>query len=272
LGGDDPDKAHHSEKAIMGRTKTWVLGAVGVGLLVAAAWTAGWAGMSRRPALDAPAVVELGEHEDGSIATFQFTLRNAGNAELLLSDFRTDCASCNALETEVGGRFYLLRELRLASGESAQVRLRKSVRGAAGQPIHSVILFRTNVPDLPEAVVRVTVANVLAGLTASPSQWPFGTIPQGQIARHEFTLSDSATPPRPVERVQSSDPARVRAKLTPGGKLVVEVNTARPGPVNASVRLYVRGGKADPDPILVTGRVVAPVECSPAVVRLPACK
>jgi hypothetical protein len=50
---------------------------------------------------------------------------------------------------------------------------------------------------------------------------------------------------------------------------VVEVDTARAGPVDASVRLYVRGGKADPDPILVTGRVVAPVECSPVVVRVP---
>jgi hypothetical protein len=201
----------------MSRTRTLVVATVGVGVVIAAAWTARRSGVAGRPALVAPAVVELGEVEDGSVAAVQFTLRNAGNAELLLTDFRTDCP-CNALETQVGGRFVALRELRLAGGAVAEIRLRQSVSGAAGQPIYSEIRFRTNVPELPEAVVRVTVANVLAGVTASPSQWSFGTIPQGQIARREFTLSDSATPPRAVERVESSNPARLRAELTPGGQ------------------------------------------------------
>jgi hypothetical protein len=52
---------------------------------------------------------------------------------------------------------------------------------------------------------------------------------------------------------------------------VVEVDTARAGPVDASVRLYVRGGKADPDPILVTGRVVAPVESSAGLLYTATC-
>jgi hypothetical protein len=207
-------------------------------------------------------------HEHGTIATAQFQLRNAGEAELLLTQFRTDCA-CKPLEVEADGRFIPLRELRLAGGEVATVRLRKSVRGVAGQPFHSTIVFRTNMPERPEAMVRVTVANVLAGVTASPAHWTLGTIPLGRLERREFTLSDSANPPRPVERVESSDPTRLQAALSPDGKLVVEVDTTRPGPVDGSVRLYVHGGKADPDPVLITGRVVAPVECSPASVRLP---
>ncbi len=111
----------------MSRTKKLVVGAVAVGVVgvvVAVAWTAGLEGGAGRPALEAPAVVELGEHEDGSIAAAWFTLRNAGNAELLLTDFRTDC-SCNVLETEVGGR--IRHSAGIAAGQ------RRSGRGKAPQ-------------------------------------------------------------------------------------------------------------------------------------------
>ena len=254
----------------MRRLKAFLVGAVGVGAVgaaVAAAWPVKPAGEVGPPALEAPALVELGEQEHGSVADARFTLRNTGKSELLLTGFRTDC-SCNALETEVGGRFATLKELRLAGGEAAQVRLRKSVRGTAGEPIHSVILFRTNVPARPDAAVRVKVDKVLAGVSASPAQWALGSVPQGRATRQEFTLSDSVVPARSVERVESSNP-RLRASLNPAGTLVVEVDTAQPGPVDGSVRLFVRGGKADPDPILITGKVVAPVECSPSDIRLP---
>lgn len=254
----------------MNRMKMLLITVASVGAIAAMGLVFGGMNRSRRPLLDAPAILELGEQEHGAIATAKFTLRNSGDAELLLSDFQvSDCICCNVFEVESQGRKAPLRELRLAGGESAEIHFRKAVKGNAGEPNHSFITFHTNVPSRPEAKINVTVANVLAGVTANPAQWPVGEIPLGQNARQEFTLSDSSAKPRPIERVKSSDPARIKAKMLPSGKLVVEMATDRPGPVNGSVRVYVLGGKSEPDPILITGRVVAPVECSPAAVRLP---
>ncbi len=233
------------------------------------------------PVLGAPATVDLGVQENGSVAEARFALTNAGGGVLSLSAFRTDCA-CNALELEEGGRFVPLDRLSLAGGQSASVRLRKTVRGAAGQPMDSVVRFQTTDPDRPEAAVAIVVARVLAGVTASPPNWVIGSVNQGSVSRREFDLFDSADPPRAVERVESSDPNRVRVEFLPAdpaappqagrlptGRLVVTIDTTRPGPVDGSIRLHVRGGKATPDAIGVTGRVVAPVECSPAALSLP---
>jgi hypothetical protein len=254
----------------MNRMKLLSITVASVGAIAAMVIMVGGMNRSRGPLLDAPAIIELGEREHGAIATATFTVHNSGDSELLLSDFQvSDCICCNVFEVESQGHKTPLRELRLAGGQSAEIHFRKAVKGNASEPTHSFITFHTNIPSQPEAKISVTVANVLAGVTATPAQWAVGEIPLGRNARQKFTLTDSSATPRPIERVESSDPARLKAKMLPSGKLVVEVETDRPGPVNGSVRLYVLGGKAEPDPIKITGRVVAPVECSPAAVRLP---
>jgi hypothetical protein len=258
-----------------------VRAAVAVAGAVALTAAVGASGLHRLrpagPALGWPQTVDLGERERGSVAEARFELRNDGGGVLHLDDFRSDC-SCNVLEVEAEGRFVPLKRIRLAGGDTAVVRLRKSVAGLAGQPLRSIVRFRTTDPDNPEAAVEIVVTRVLGGLTVSPPNWVVGTVPQGATVCRDFDLADTTTPPRAVDRVESSDPARLRVTLvrpaagtdpTSAGRLSVCLDTGRPGPVNASIRLYTSGGKSEPDAILVTGRVTAPVECTPARMALP---
>jgi hypothetical protein len=238
----------------------------------------------RQPVLDAPQVVDLGPQENGAVADARFTVSNRGGGELKLDSFRTGCA-CDGLEWEAEGRFVRLTELTLVAGQSANLRLRRSVQGRAGEPLQTAVYFRTNDPAAPEAAVTVVIPKVLGGVTAVPVSQHFGSLSLGASARQVFDLFDPADVTRTVTRVESGDPNRFSVRLLPPdtaalpsggelpgvpvGRIEAVVHTDRPGAIDGEIRVYLDEGKSKPDVIRITGRVVPPVEVTPSALVLP---
>lgn len=68
------------------------------------------------PVLESPETVDLGEQEIGATAVGQFVVRNAGTAELVLSEFRTSC-SCAGVERLVNGNVHPVESVVVAPGD-----------------------------------------------------------------------------------------------------------------------------------------------------------
>ena len=121
----------------------------------------------------------------------------------------------------------------------------------------------------------VTIERVMAGITPTPASVALGAVPVGPAQERLVELSDAATPPRRIDQAVSSDPDRVTVSLLPPdpaarlvGRLVVRIAADRPGEVDARISLVV-AGRATPDTVRVTGRVVAPAEVTPHELHLP---
>lgn len=237
--------------------------------------------VASNPVLACPSEVTIPAVEQTALAEARFTVANAGGGELVLSGFRTEYV-CEGLEREVDGQFFRFRDVRLTPGESAVLRYQRGTNGAVGAAVRSPAWFKSNDPAVPEAVVVVTIEQILGGVTASPASVVLGAVPVGAAQERAVELSDSATPPRRIERVAIGGTGRVSVELVPPdraalpwpdgsrrvGRLVVRVAADGPGPIDDTISLFV-AGRATPDTVRVTGRVEAPVDVSPPELHLP---
>lgn len=235
------------------------------------------------PVLACPSGINIGVVERNTLAEGRFTIANAGGGELVLSEFRSDCV-CEGVEQEVDGQFFRFQDIRLPAGASTVLRYQRSTDGPVGGPVRSPVWFKTTDPAVPEALVVVTIERIVGGITASPASVALGSVPVGPAQQRTVELTDTATPPRRIDRAISSDPDRVTVTLLPPdptapppagaeashpiGRLAVQVAADRPGEIDARVTLFV-AGRTTPDTVRVTGRVVAPVEVTPAELHLP---
>lgn len=119
------------------------------------------------PVVEFPAVIDLGEHEQGEVVNSRFTIANRGKGELVIDQIRTTCA-CAGLEREVDGTFVRVESLRLGPREEAELMLRISVRGPAGAPSRNRIVFRTNDSSRPEGAIEAVIPKVTGGLGVAP--------------------------------------------------------------------------------------------------------
>lgn len=238
-----------------------------------------------RPVIEYPVRIDLGEHEIGDQAVARFRIANRGGGELVIDEIRTNC-SCTGMERERDGEFGRVESLRLQAGEETELAMRISVRGVpVGAEMINVVQFRTNDPDHPEGRIEAVVRRVSGGVAAVPNPIVFGTVPAGTQVVHVIEVWDSALTPRVIDRVTSTNPDRVTAKLVPVtdqpgdasaqsvgtliGRIEVAVDTHSPGAVDESVQIYLKDESRKPDAISVIGRVAAPVEVSPALLVLP---
>lgn len=232
------------------------------------------------PVLDCPDEIDVGEQELYSQAVGRFTLTNRGGCELVVSDVRTGC-SCTGFERERDGHFFRADEVRLGPGESAALAIRRGVTGPVGGPIDSVIRFRTNDPAAAERAVRLVVPRITGGVETLPRSVVCGTVPVGSVTHHQVDVTDEAVPPRPIERVTSSDPDRVRVTLLPPGpvdptavrgvpvaRLEVTVAAAAAGTIDERVEIHL-AGRGFPTVVPVAATAAAAVQLVPAAVALP---
>lgn len=236
------------------------------------------------PRLECPRAVDLGERELGEIAVTNFTIANAGGTDLQIDQIRSSCA-CSAFEQEHDGEFVRIESLRLEPKQKTQIRVRMSVQGKPGGPARSVIYFRTNDNTRPEAAIEVYVTRIRAGATAQPRSVVIGSMPVGSAVRRVVEIRDSATKPRGIDHLVSSDPDHVVARILPAkgvgrvsekhpagrliGRIEIVVASQDPGPVDCHVEVHLTDRSSPPTLVAVNGRVVGLVEISPSTVVLP---
>ncbi len=237
------------------------------------------------PVVEYPAIVDLGERENGEQAIGRFSIANRGVQELVIDQVRTNC-SCTGLEREEEGRFVHLESVRLKPGQQANLAVRVAVRGVpVGASMHNVIEFQTNDPGQPTGRMDVFVRRVWGGVSINPPEVVFAPVAVGATVRKVLEIRDTATIPRTIGRVTSTDPKRLTVRLlpaetlpkeaepNPGGTLIgqveVVVDTSEIGEVSGVVRVGLVGETRPPDEAQVAGRVTASVELRSSSLVLP---
>jgi hypothetical protein len=237
------------------------------------------------PLIEYLAKIDLGDHELGDEAIGHFTIANRGGGELVVDQIETNC-SCSGMEREQDGRYGRLESLRLKAGERADLVMRVSVRGVPdGAEMINVVKFETNDPTQPTGRIEAVVRHVSGGVTASPRTIVFGTVRIGTNLRYIVDVRDNALTPRVIERVTSTKPERVNARLVPPenssqspdsvsagiliGRIEIKVDTNSPGDFDDTVQVHLAGEPRRPDAISIIGKVEAPFEISPSLLVLP---
>src|SRR5262245_47569288 len=243
------------------------------------------AAVTTNPLMEYPATLDLGEREVGDVVVTPFTIANRGGSDLVIDQIQTNC-SCAGLERRQDGHFVRLDSFRLKAGEKAELVVRLSVpRLPVGTPMNTVIEFRTNDPKQQTGCIELRVRRILGGVLTSPESVVFGTVATGAEVRQTVNLLDKAPTRRTVDRVTTSVPGRVLARLLPGteplsvpkpegdyvivGRVEVTVLTGTPGYVSAEVHIHLAGETRKPDVLTVVGKVAAPVEVLPSQLILP---
>ena len=236
------------------------------------------------PAMEIPQQVVIKSGELGTVAVAEFMVSNRGQAELVIDAIETNC-SCLRIEQRHGSEFVRIHSLRLAPGESAALRVSISIRGVpVGASMTNNIGFHTNDPSHPHHRLQAVISQVTGGVFTQPSTLIVGSLRVGASAHYYLDVRDDAVTPRKLERVVSSQPDHVSVRILPDheagqdlsagsgfriARLEVSVNTDHPGDVNATLSLQLVEGRATPDAVRVTGRVLASVEVSPSSLVLP---
>ena len=246
----------------------------------------GFAAGSRK---DKPAVpraeftefVDLGACPQGGIAVGRFRVKNSGEGDLTVQNFRTSC-SCAGVEREVDGKYLRVQSLRLSAGEQVDLTIRVNVTVLAGQQQRIGISFETNDPERPRGGLDALVSKVLGGVIPLPSVVSCGELAVGSRATFTLGLYDNGQAGRRIESVRSTQPERFGVRLLPAapsqsremmGHLLAQVeiapNTSREGVLDGEVEVVLADEGRPADRISVTGRVISDIEVVPQTLLLP---
>jgi hypothetical protein len=238
-----------------------------------------------QPEIHYPAKLNLGGHEIGEVVVAPFTIANRGRSELVIDQVRTNC-SCTGMEQVRDGHYVRVESLRLQRGEEIQLVMHVSVRGVPpGAEMVNVVEFHTNDPSQPTGHIEAIIGPVSRGVSTNPGSVVFGSAPVGRKVLRVLDVRDTAMLPRRVERVTSTNPARVTARFLPVknspeggqahpdgvlcGQVEVCVDTSSPGEVNEALHIFLAGETRNPDAVAVIGKVTSPFEMSPSLIVLP---
>lgn len=236
------------------------------------------------PKIEFPEFVEIGEIESGQLIDARFQLKNRGNKDLILKDFRSGCA-CDGLEYESDSGFVRFASLTVEPGKAVKVRLVQRARGLVGRTSKSFVAFLTNDPEKPEGLIEIRIKNITGGVSFSTNLIDTGPLRVGQ--KHEVLVEvfDKSGLGRSVQQVGSTIPGQVKVDFTPVskianiqpnqpekellGRLRISFETKIPGPIQGAAEIYISGQINEPGKILVKGRVAPMVEFAPSNVFLP---
>jgi hypothetical protein len=226
------------------------------------------------PALVYSPVLTQPDSEQGQTVTVTIPLGNRGRQELVIDQFRMDCA-CEDLGQWVGNQLQRVQALHLPGQTAQELVWRFEVPRQAIAPFHKSVHFRTNDPLNPFATVTAHFPQLRGGLTVTPTQLLFGTLPQGAEGPLTLDLLDGGTIPRRLERIEISHPEQIHVEELPAtapalARLRVRLNTVRVASIDGEIRLLVGGtGKTSHIAVPIQGRVVAPIELLPSSATLP---
>ncbi len=236
------------------------------------------------PVVEFPAVIDLGQHEQGEVVNSRFVIANRGRGELVIDRIRSTCA-CAGLEREVNGKFVRLETLRLGPREEAELIMRISVRGPAGASIRNLVVFRTNDQRRPEGVIEAVISKVTGGINTTPMSVVFGSVARGDEVRQIVDIFDGAAQPRTISRIESSNPRLATVRLLPQEKdagkkeksslgillarVEIIINTKEPARIDESLLVYLTGEERAFCRTQITGRIANIVEAMPPSLVLP---
>lgn len=163
-----------------------------------------------------PGQLDLDELQPDQEVAADIPVRNNSGVTIRLFEFRTSCGCMSPARRVPGGRVEPFGEAILAPGESVTVVL--STRTALGEPAFAHRLrFRTDHPDLPEAVVVIRgrafrgVAAVPEVLTFDPV-YPGGTCDRNGAADGPPRVGRQDPAPLPDRRNGRHGPRRTAAQ------------------------------------------------------------
>ncbi len=193
-------------------------------LLASAAWTSS---VPAAPRIEAPdSAYAFGWRDSAETVTNRFTLRNAGDAPLHISEIRTSCA-CSRVEPE--------RRV-LAPGEETSLEVRTALRGLNGRVRKSVTVV-SNDPDTPYLALWVE-GEARAAVCLDPSNVAFGRIdPDAPPAPAVVRLAGYLTNLTVI--AAASDNPAYAIEVDPAGRAltVAPPQPATAGPHRAVVRV-----------------------------------
>lgn len=173
--------------------------------------------VSNHPSLEFPGEIQFGIRETGEVAEAPVVLHNVGESELSIQNIRSSCTCSGLIKyLDDGTRFERVTGLRLAPGQSVELAVRINVGRPSDEPVHNIISFDTNDPQLPSGTIVTILSSILGSLRTIPGEIVFeslaGSKPVSQVL---WIVDDSRSGPRSVGRVTTNDPNRVRAELLP---------------------------------------------------------
>lgn len=232
------------------------------------------------PAIDYPAVLDLGERTVNELVTSQFQIVNHGGQELVITHVKASC-SCGKLEREIDNRSEAIKEMRLSPGERADMVVHTSIRANAAGTYNQTIAFRTNDPTQPEGRITLVFRTPSGGLRVYPTAVQFGRLLIGQKSRRMVDILDQDQHPQEVTNVVSADPDRVAIRWIPAktkerrggamllGQVEVVPNTDKQSLLDTAVRIEFANPKIQAATIHISGRVRRKVEVTPESLVLP---
>ena len=193
--------------------KKWALQACGLALLLAGIFLCSHGDIAtcwndwfvRKACLSVPERIDLGEQERFRVATGKTTLKNEGNAPLLIHKVVSSCG-CVGLEREIDGSYYQLQQTEILPGEQLEVSARLPVRGHVGESEGFVFDLYSNDPIHPIQRIAFVVNRITGGLEIIPSAVHLGDMQLGKTAQHTIELFDSAQQKRTLQKVVCTSP------------------------------------------------------------------
>jgi len=127
----------------------------------------------------------FGTVKEGTEVTHEFSFRNAGDADLVITDVKTSCG-CTAAVTSAKT---------VAPGEKGTLKVTFNTRGRRGHQTKTITVS-SNDPEQPRAAVRIA-GEVDAGtqprIAVTPMSLDIGVIPPGGKVIREVSVSNNGT-------------------------------------------------------------------------------
>lgn len=196
---------------------------------------------------------DFGTVLEGAPVKHEFTIKNVGQADLVIGQVQTSCG-CTVAQSE---------KKRLAPGEETQLPVTFDTRHERGQARRRIDVY-TNDPQTPDLALEIQGV-VRRESEATPDEVLFDSVRKGSEQTREVTISYNGGDSKgfKLTKVANSN-SNIAVTQEPGLKLKVALlKTMPPGPFQDTIEIATTGR---PIEIPVYGRVVGNLVTEPAQV------
>jgi len=197
-------------------------------------------------------VYDFGTVLEGTPVKHEFTVRNTGQADLIIGQVQSSCG-CTVAQSD---------KKRLAPGEATQLPVTFDTRHEKGPATRRIDVY-TNDPQTPDLALTLQ-GTVRMESEATPSEIMFDSVHKGSEQTREVAISYHGTARDfSVTKVSNSNP-NIAVTQQPGFKLKVDLlKTMPPGPFQDTIQIATTGR---PIEVPVFGRIVGDLVAEPAQV------
>ena len=197
-------------------------------------------------------VYHFGTVLEGSPVKHEFTVKNAGQAELVIGQVLSSCG-CTVAASD---------KKRLAPGEQTQLPVTFDTRHEKGPATRRIDVY-TNDPQTPDLALTIE-GTVRTESEATPPEVLFNSVRRGSEQTREVAISYHGTAKDfAITKVSNSNP-NIAVTRQPGPKLEVALKKTMPvGPFQDTIEIVTTGR---PIEIPIYGRIVGDLVAEPAQV------